>query len=95
MNLRFGIHAKLLAIVGVLTTISVLLATGTWFYLTSQKGGTNTINIAGRQRMLSQKMAKEALLLAGGDGHHAQNTCGEPWHCSRPRTMGCSRGMRS
>jgi methyl-accepting chemotaxis protein len=66
MKRQLGIHTKLLSIVGLLTGISIALVISTWTFLSDQKGDASTINIAGRQRMLSQKLTKEALLLANG-----------------------------
>ncbi len=40
---------------------------GTFSLLESSGTGDTVINVAGRQRMLSQKMSKEALLIASGD----------------------------
>lgn len=47
----------------------ILIATiGTTFWTsTLQEGDTRVINVAGRQRMLSQKMTKEAMAMLRGD----------------------------
>ena len=46
----------------------LVLIGATWFVSSAQKADALVINLAGRQRMLSQKMAKEALLCASSSG---------------------------
>ena len=61
---RFSIVAKLVLAMGVLLMCLVLLVASAWWLLAQQETDGEVVNIAGRQRMLSQKMAKETLLLS-------------------------------
>lgn len=58
------IRYKLGLIAGGLSTIIVLMFVVTWFTTTAQKTDGLLINLAGRQRMLSQKMSKEIMMLS-------------------------------
>ncbi|WP_432798774.1 methyl-accepting chemotaxis protein [Poriferisphaera sp. WC338] len=59
MSIRLKLSGTIIGLVLLqLTTISA-----TWYILNSQKSDGLQINLAGRQRMLSQRMTKEALLL--------------------------------
>ena len=63
-----GLREKLIVLVASVATLS---AAGTIFLyrgITSHRADGLVINLAGAQRMLSQKMSKEAILLAGGKG---------------------------
>ncbi len=60
------IHAALLMIVGLLSAISLALALATGRFLSVQASDARVINIAGRQRMLCQEIAKKALLISTG-----------------------------
>ncbi len=57
-----AIRYKLGFIVGGLSLIILTMFAVTWYTTSSQKADGLLINLAGRQRMLSQKMAKEFLL---------------------------------
>ncbi len=49
---------------GLLFSLVVCMFLATWYVSSAQKDDALVVNLAGRQRMLSQKMAKETLLLA-------------------------------
>ncbi|MBI5524661.1 MAG: type IV pili methyl-accepting chemotaxis transducer N-terminal domain-containing protein [Desulfarculus sp.] len=57
---------------GVLLMCLAVLVAAAWWLLGQQETDGEVVNIAGRQRMLSQKMTKEALLLGQGLGDAAQ-----------------------
>ncbi|BDQ33476.1 bacteriohemerythrin [Pseudodesulfovibrio portus] len=59
-----SIRKKLFAAILVLFTISAAMFTATWIITSMQEADGLVINLAGRQRMLSQKMTKEALTAA-------------------------------
>ena len=59
----FGLSAKLTGAICIITLISTLLVLFTVVTLKNQKNDSTVINIAGRQRMLSQKMSKEAMTI--------------------------------
>ena len=61
-----GLSAKLTGAICVITLISILLVLFTVITLKNQKHDSTVINIAGRQRMLSQKMSKEAMTIKAG-----------------------------
>jgi len=58
------IRYKLGLIAGGLSSIIVFMFAVTWYTTTAQKTDGLLINLAGRQRMLSQKMSKEILMLS-------------------------------
>ncbi len=58
-----SLKTKLLGAVGMLLVIVWVLASGSIYLLDAQETDGAVVNIAGRQRMLSQKMTKEALTL--------------------------------
>jgi len=58
--------SKIMAAMAVLLATQVILVGGSWWLLKAQETDAELINLAGRQRMLSQKMAKEALQLGRG-----------------------------
>ncbi|MCK5912495.1 MAG: type IV pili methyl-accepting chemotaxis transducer N-terminal domain-containing protein, partial [Desulfuromusa sp.] len=62
----FGLSAKLTGAICVITLICILLVAFTVVTLKNQKNDSTIINIAGRQRMLSQKMSKEAMTIKAG-----------------------------
>ncbi|SHJ64197.1 methyl-accepting chemotaxis protein [Malonomonas rubra DSM 5091] len=62
----FGLGAKLTASIAVITFVTLALVFTSVFVLNGQKDDSTVVNIAGRQRMLSQKMSKEALSIAAG-----------------------------
>ena len=62
----FGLSAKLTGAICVITLICILLIAFTVNTLKNQKDDSTVINIAGRQRMLSQKMSKEAITIKSG-----------------------------
>ena len=55
------IRAQLLASLGVLFLVVLLMFGATWSITSQQKADGLIINLAGRQRMLSQRLAKYAL----------------------------------
>jgi len=61
-----GLSAKLTSAICVITLISILLVLFTVITLKNQKNDSTVINIAGRQRMLSQKMSKEVMTIEAG-----------------------------
>ncbi len=64
MHFRVGtsILSKIMAALAVLLATQVILVGGSWWLLKAQETDAELINLAGRQRMLSQKITKEALL---------------------------------
>ena len=76
MKKGFGLKAKVGVAFGLLG-LFLLVGTGSFYRtLAGQRGDGLTINLAGAQRMLSQKMTKEALQAAQGD-EEARRLLGE------------------
>ncbi|MGE9295111.1 MAG: type IV pili methyl-accepting chemotaxis transducer N-terminal domain-containing protein [Puniceicoccales bacterium] len=68
------IKTRIIVSVFVLFLVSAAMLAATWIVTDSQKGDGLVINLAGRQRMLSQKIAKEALaFIASGNESHKNN----------------------
>ncbi|MCA1989908.1 MAG: methyl-accepting chemotaxis protein, partial [Desulfarculus sp.] len=65
---KTSILSKIMAAMAVLLATQAILVGGSWWLLKAQETDAELINLAGRQRMLSQKMAKEALQLSRGLG---------------------------
>lgn len=66
--MRFGIQGKMNGVVGCIIIIMIGLVSYVFLTLSQQEADGTIINIAGRQRMLSQKMTKEALtMVLGGE----------------------------
>ena len=61
-----GIGAKLTGAIAAITLVTILLIIFTTSTLSNQKNDSTVINIAGRQRMLSQKMSKDAMTIKAG-----------------------------
>jgi len=61
-----GLSAKLTGAICIITLISLLLIIFSVVTLKHQKDDSTVINTAGRQRMLSQKMSKEAMTVKAG-----------------------------
>ena len=61
-----GLSAKLTGAICVITLVTILLILFSVITLNNQKNDSTVINIAGRQRMLSQKMSKEAVAIQAG-----------------------------
>ena len=61
-----GIGAKLTGAISAITMITILLIVFTTSTLSNQKDDSTVINIAGRQRMLSQQMSKDAMAIKAG-----------------------------
>ncbi|MDX2480619.1 MAG: methyl-accepting chemotaxis protein [Desulfuromusa sp.] len=61
-----GLSAKLTSAICIITLVSILLILFSVITLKNQEDDSNVINIAGRQRMLSQKMSKEAMTIGAG-----------------------------
>ncbi len=62
------IQSKLIFVLGIFLTLSLIGTCITIFYLNKQKADGSVINLAGKQRMLTQKMSKESLALSQGTG---------------------------
>ena len=62
----FGLGAKLTASIAVITLVTLALVFTSVIVLNGQKDDSTIVNVAGRQRMLSQKMSKEALAIKAG-----------------------------
>lgn len=62
----FGIGAKLTGAISAITLVTILLIVFTTTTLSNQKDDSTVINIAGRQRMLSQQMSKDAMAIKAG-----------------------------
>ena len=63
---KAGLGAKLTALIAVITLVTICLVGISLSILSAQKDDATVINIAGRQRMLSQKMSKEAMAIQAG-----------------------------
>ncbi len=61
-----SISVRLMAVIGIITLTTVALVLVATLFLTKQENDSTIINIAGRQRMLTQKMTKEALAITAG-----------------------------
>ncbi len=70
----FGIGAKLTGAIAVITLITILMIIFTTTTLSNQKDDSTVINIAGRQRMLSQEMSKDAMAIKAGVTVNASRT---------------------
>ncbi len=62
----FGLRAKLTAIIATITLTTLILVSISLAVLNGQDNDAIVINMAGRQRMLTQKMTKEALTISKG-----------------------------
>lgn len=62
----FSLGLKMTASIGVITVVAILLIFSSVITLKGQKDDSTVINIAGRQRMLSQKISKEAMAIHAG-----------------------------
>lgn len=62
------IQSRLIVVLGIFLVISIIGACITIFLLDKQKADGVVINLAGKQRMLTQKMSKESLALSQGTG---------------------------
>ncbi len=62
------IQTKLLLIFSILLVLGIAGAVLTRIFISKQKGDAVVINLAGKQRMLTQKMSKEAFSLNRGSG---------------------------
>lgn len=65
-QINFGLSAKLTGAIAVITLVTIILVISSVTVLNKQKDDSTVVNIAGRQRMLTQKMSKEALTIKGG-----------------------------
>ncbi len=63
---KLGIDIKLMAIIIIITLVTLAIVLIGTIVLTGQEHDSTVINVSGRQRMLSQKMSKEALAIASG-----------------------------
>ncbi|GAA5416075.1 hypothetical protein Pryu01_01107 [Paraliobacillus ryukyuensis] len=66
--LSLGIGVKLATFFGILVVVSSVSFFFTNMFLTEQETDATIINVAGKQRMLIQKMSKEALIVSDGNG---------------------------
>ena len=64
--MKFGIKGKLGLIMGSFVVLILATITATFWTVSAQKSDGTVMNMAGRQRMLSQKMSKEAMALLQG-----------------------------
>ena len=67
-----SIRIKALTAFGLLLATTAALVLGAIYFLGAQEADGAVVNVAGRQRMLSQKMTKEALMLAADFGQPAE-----------------------
>ena len=63
---KLGIRFILLGLVGLAVLTAVGISSISLYFLGAQEQDAPVINMAGRQRMLSQKMSKESLIVASG-----------------------------
>ena len=70
-ELRIGIQGKLMGIISLITLVALLIVAFTVMTLAEMDGDAVGVNISGRQRMLSQKMSKEALAISAGINEEA------------------------
>ncbi len=61
-----GLSGKLTGAICIITLISILLIVFSVTTLKNQENDSTVINVAGRQRMLTQKMSKEAMTIKAG-----------------------------
>ncbi len=66
MKYKFGISKKITSLLLLMIAVAVVNIVVIYNYLKTNQGDTYVVNIAGRQRMLSQKIAKQALSIANG-----------------------------
>ncbi len=77
--MKRSLLAKLLLPLGILVVLFVASLSVTFFVTSGQARDGVVINLAGRQRMLSQKMAKDAYLyLLTSDASFSQSWTGPP-----------------
>lgn len=69
--LKTSINTKFAVMMGGFMLILITTIGATFWTSTLQEGDTRVINVAGRQRMLSQKMTKEAMALLRGNAKKA------------------------
>ncbi len=60
-----GIHAQIMLVISLITLTTIGIVVSSLIILKNQGADAVIINIAGRQRMLSQKMTKEVLSISG------------------------------
>lgn len=63
---NFGISAKLMGLIGIIVFTTIAIVFSAVFVLKGLEDDSRIVNIAGRQRMLTQKMSKESLAIAAG-----------------------------
>ncbi len=61
-----GLRGLLVGLIGLVSLTALTLATATHVFLGAQEQDARVINVAGRQRMFSQKMSKEVLAIQAG-----------------------------
>ena len=82
--MRLSLNLKLNTLVGTFVLIPVVLVIVTSVLLDQKKADGLQINLTGRQRMLSQRMTKEALLLSAATEAKTR----EKWRSSLEKTAG-------
>jgi methyl-accepting chemotaxis protein len=65
-TMKFGIKGKLGLIMGSFVVLILATILATFWTVSAQKSDSTVMNMAGRQRMLSQKMSKEVMALLQG-----------------------------
>ncbi len=63
---RLGLGGRLTGVIAIITLVTIMLIISSVAVLNTQENDATVINIAGRQRMLSQKMSKESLAINSG-----------------------------
>ncbi len=66
MTMKFGIKGKLGVIMGSFVVLILATIAATFLTVSAQKSDGTVMNLAGKQRMLSQKMTKEVMALLQG-----------------------------
>src|SRR3972149_11838316 len=66
--IRGNVRVQLALLLAVFVTLFAVNIVYTFMYISQEQSAGRVINLTGRQRMLSQKMSKEAFAVAAGDG---------------------------
>ncbi len=65
-KVQFGLSTRITSLIAIITLVTLVLVGISLVVLDSQKNDSSVINLAGRQRMLTQKMSKEAMAIKAG-----------------------------